>query len=276
MTALKHVVSAANPLYRTLLRLSRDGRARREQGLTVIDGVHLVEAYLASGGTPQHVIVAEGAGSRQEIAVLTRRLPVPPVMVADGLFASLTELKSPSGILAVIAIPAAQAAIAPSFCVLLEDIQDPGNLGSILRSSAAAGVSDVWLSTGCADAWSPKALRAAMGAHFSLRLHQPADLAQAALRSERVIALTPNADRPIFELDLTGTVALVFGNEGTGLSAALREVSTELATIPMPGHTESLNVAAAAAICLFEHVRQAAAARAQALEIEQVLMPKRV
>lgn len=275
--AIKYIASAANPFYRALLRLSRDGRERREQALTVIDGVHLIEACLMSGETPRHVVVAEGAWSRQEIAALMRRLPAPPIIVTDRLFASLTELKSPSGILAVIAIPDVQPPIAPGFGILLEDVQDPGNLGSILRSSAAAGVSDAWLSAGCADAWSPKVLRAAMGAHFSLRLHQSADLLRIALRCpHRVIGLTLRAARPIFQLNLTGPVALALGNEGSGLSARLSEAATELATIPMPGRAESLNVAAAAAIGLFERVRQMSVAGSQALEIEQVLMPNRL
>jgi TrmH family RNA methyltransferase len=181
---MKHIASAANPLYRFLLKLARSSRERRKQGLALIDGVHLLDAYLAHGGKPQHVLVADGTRSGQEIATVARRLPAPPVVLADALFESLTELESPSGILAAIAIPAPQPPLAPGCWLLLEDLQDPGNLGSILRSAAAAGASDTWLSRGCADAWSPKVLRAAMGAHFSLRLHDRADLANAALDAQ--------------------------------------------------------------------------------------------
>lgn len=280
---MKHIGSPANPLYRSWLKLARSSRERRKQGLALIDGVHLLDAYLAHGGKPEHVLIAESSQSRQEIAALVRRLPAPAVILADALFGSLTELESPSGILATIGIPGPQAPVAPGCWMLLEDIQDPGNLGSILRSAAAAGASDAWLSKGCADAWSPKVLRAAMGAHFSLQLHERADLANAALRcSGQVIALTSEGIRSIFELDLTGPVALALGNEGAGLSAHLREAATDCAAIPMPGRTESLNVAAAAAICLFERVRQIAAGarqatrRSQALDVEQVLTPKSV
>jgi len=260
VTSTKHIASAANPFYRTLLKLSRSGRERRKQAMTLLDGVHLVEAYLATGAKPLHAIVAESARLWPEIAAVLRQLPA-PIVLADGLFESVTDLASPSGLLAVIAIPGAESFAARGLWVLLEDLQDPGNVGSILRSCAAAGVSDVWLSPGCADCWSPKVLRAAMGAHFSLRLHERTDLVQAALRCQgRVVALAPDAMRPIFELDLSGPVALAFGNEGAGLSAALCEVATDRAVIPMPGRAESLNVAAAAAICLFERVRQTAAA----------------
>jgi TrmH family RNA methyltransferase len=255
---MKHIASPANPLYRSLLTLARSSRARRNEGLALIDGVHLLEAYLASGGRPRHVVVA--TEPREEVARVVRRLPAPPIVLTDRLFASLTELETPTGIIAEIPIPTPQPA-APRGCwLLLENIQDPGNLGSILRSAAAAGASDAWLSKGCADPWSPKVLRAAMGAHFSLHLHERADLPNAALRcAGQVIALTADGARSFFELDLTGPVALALGNEGAGLSVTLREAATERVKIPMPGPAESLNVAAAAAVCLFERVRQMAA-----------------
>jgi TrmH family RNA methyltransferase len=258
---VKHIASSANPLYRTLCKLARSSRERRKQALTLIDGVHLLDAYLRQRGTPQQVLVAR-TGSSSEITAVIERLPAPPVVLADALFESLTELRSPSGILAVIRIPSPQAPAPPGCWLLLEDIQDPGNLGSVLRSAAAAGASDAWLSQGCADVWSPKVLRAGMGAHFSLRLHDRADLANAALRcTGRVVALTADGARSIFELDLTGPTAFALGNEGAGLSGPLCEAATERAAIPMAGHTESLNVAAAAAICLFERVRQLGRAR---------------
>ena len=261
---MKHITSAANPLYRSLLKLARSSGERRNQELALIDGVHLLDAYLSRGGKPQQVLVAEIAGPGGEMAALIQRLPAPPIVLTDALFASLTELQSPSGILAAIRIPRPQPPVATGCWVLLEDIQDPGNLGSILRSAAAAGVSDAWLSKGCADAWSPKVLRGAMGAHFSLRIHNRAELANAALRcAGQVVALTADGLRSIFELDLSGPVAFALGNEGAGLSAPLREAATERAAIPMAGHTESLNVSAAAAICLFERVRQIASARAR-------------
>jgi TrmH family RNA methyltransferase len=261
---MKRIESAANPLYRALHKLAQSSRERRKQELTLIDGVHLLDAYLSVGGKPHQALIAQSAASDSAIATLIQRLPIPPIVLTDALFAALTELRSPSGILCAIPIPDPQPAAAPGCWILLEDIQDPGNLGSILRSAVAAGVGDAWLSQGCADAWSPKVLRAAMGAHFSLRLHPGADLAKAALACGGcVVALTVDGTRSIFELDLTGPVAFALGNEGAGLSAPLREAATDHAAVPMPGHAESLNVAAAAAICLFERVRQLAAVRSR-------------
>jgi TrmH family RNA methyltransferase len=261
---MKHIASAANPLYRALLKLARSSRERRKLRLALIDGVHLLDASLSHGGKPEHVIVAQGARSGAEVAGLVERLSTPPIVLADPLFESLTELQSPSGILATIRIPGPRPPATQGCWVLLEDIQDPGNLGSILRSAAAASVSDAWLSKGCADPWSPKVLRAGMGAHFALRIHDRIDLPGVALRrAGQVVALMSDGVRSIFELDLTGPVAFALGNEGAGLSSALRDAASEHAAIPMPGDAESLNVAAVGAICLFERVRQIASARAR-------------
>lgn len=261
---MKHITSAANALYRNLLKLSESSRERRKQRLTLIDGVHLLDAYLRHGGKLREVIVLESATERPEIVALTRRLAAPPVSLADRLFDELTELRSRSGILAAIQIPAQRTESANGLWLLLEDIQDPGNLGSILRTAEAAGVSDVWLSKGCADAWSPKVLRAAMGAHFGIGIHERSDLVKAALRrSGRVVAMLAGAPRSIYDIDLTGALSIALGNEGAGLSTALLEAATEHGAIPMRGHAESLNVAAAAAISLFECVRQLTANPAQ-------------
>ena len=146
------------------------------------------------------------------------------------------------------------------FCLLLEDVQDPGNVGSILRSAAAAGVAQVYTSAGCAFAWSPKVLRAGQGGHFHLDIFENVDLAAWArnFHGKTVAAVAGKGD-PLFDSDLRGPVAVAIGNEGGGLSAALRAAATRQVTIPMPGGFESLNAAAAAAICLFECVRQRAA-----------------
>jgi TrmH family RNA methyltransferase len=143
------------------------------------------------------------------------------------------------------------------FALLLEDIQDPGNLGSMLRSAAAAGCDAVFLSQGCADAWSPKVLRAAMGGHFVLRIYERQDLPDVAKAfSGTLLATSLQAIHSLYDCDLRGNVAFLIGNEGAGLSADLLNRATQKISIPMPGKVESLNAAAATAICLFEAVRQ--------------------
>lgn len=256
--ALKHITSPDNTFYKELIKLSTTSRQRSKSGLTLLDGAHLLDAYLASGKQPRHVIVTEAALNDHEIQALLAKIPgVALTQLDDALFAKLSELKSLSGILALIELP--QDSCVPQnslFCLLLEDIQDPGNLGSMLRSAAAAGCDAVYLSTGCADAWSPKVLRAAMGGHFVLNIQERADLlAVAAAFPRSLYAAALNARTSLYQSPLQGRVAFAIGNEGAGLSAALLKAASPI-TIPMPGKVESLNAAAAAAICLFEAVRQ--------------------
>ena len=161
-----------------------------------------------------------------------------------------------TGILALYDIPAIRPKHSYTFGVLLEHIQDPGNLGSVLRTVCAAGAEAVFLSKECADAWSPKTLRAAMGAHFQIDIHENADLQQSARLFPTIIATSLEAKQSLYDLDLTGHLAFIFGNEGSGISNELLMMANQQITIPMPGHAESLNVAAASAICAFERVRQ--------------------
>ena len=140
---------------------------------------------------------------------------------------------------------------------MLDAIQEPGNLGTLLRTAAAAGIRDVLLGEGCAQAWSPKVLRAGMGAHLALAIHEQAPLARmlAGFAGE-IAAPAPEAPESLFELDLRQPVAWLFGNEGAGLSPEVAALATREVCIPMADRTESLNVSAAAAVCLFEQVRQ--------------------
>lgn len=257
--SVKHISSRDNPFFKELLKLAGSARQRHKAGQTLLDGVHLVQACLASDHLPQHLLFTSAALQDSEVAALLRQAAgVPRTQLDDHLFAELSELKTPSGLLALIALPA--TALLPeqnSFCLLLEDIQDPGNLGSMLRSAAAAGCDAVYLSKGCADAWSPKVLRAGMGGHFALGIHEHADLlAVAAAFRGQVYATAPDAGIVLYSSDLRGKLAFAFGNEGAGLSASLLSVIKRHIAIPMPGHVESLNVSAAAAVCLFEAVRQ--------------------
>jgi TrmH family RNA methyltransferase len=257
---MKHITSRDNPLFKELKKLAASSRARREAGQTLLDGAHLVQAYLASGSKPRQVLITQGALGDPEIAALLDDLTgTPLIQLSDALFGELSELKTVSGILALIDVPEAVALPVHSrFCLLLEDIQDPGNLGSMLRTAAAAGCDAAYLSQGCADAWSPKVLRAGMGGHFALSIHEGADLSAVATDfSGTVYAAALGVSRSLYSRNLQEAVAFAIGNEGAGLSAGLLR-HCEPVTIPMPGRVESLNAAAAAAVCLFEAVRQRA------------------
>lgn len=260
MTPPVRISSPDNPLYRLARKLVGSARERRKSQRTVLDGWHLLEAYRQAHGAPEKVLLAERAAQGTEARRLLKDIDPRQVAVFDDrLFDQLAPVEAPSGVLSLIAIPA-PAGQAPVFCLLLEDIQDPGNLGSILRSAAAAGADSVYLSKGCAEAWSPKALRGGMGAQFRLALHEHADLvATARSFPGQVVATSLDASDSLYALDLTGPTAFVFGNEGAGLSDDLLAAASHRIRIPMPGAMESLNAAAAVAICLFERVRQGSA-----------------
>jgi len=256
---MKHISSRDNPFFKELLKLSGSSRHRKKIGQTLLDGVHLVQSYLDSGGTPQHLILTEAALQDVEIAALLKNLSgVAVTRLDDKLFAEISELKTPSGIIAPITEPTPSVSLGQSqFCLLLEDIQDPGNLGSMLRSAAAAGCDAVFLSRGCTDAWSPKVLRAGMGGHFVMSIHESADLLEVAKLFEgKLLSTSLNAKTSLYEYDLCGKLAFAFGNEGAGLSESLLAATRHHITIPMPGRVESLNAAAATAVCLFEAARQ--------------------
>lgn len=257
------ITSRDNPLFKSLAALARSAREGVHAGQVLLDGAHLVAAYLEHVGVPQRMVVSASALGRPEIArLLADSGAKEPAVLSDALFKRISQVATPQGILAVARKPALPPAGDREFCVALEDIQDPGNLGSILRSAAAAGARHVLLSKGCAQAWSPKVTRAAMGAHFLLAIHERVDLAAFLRRYRgRVVAAGGHGARSVFAADLTGNIALLFGNEGAGLSRTLLVAADEVVAIPMPGGTESLNVGAAAAVCLFERVRQSGAMR---------------
>jgi RNA methyltransferase, TrmH family len=258
---MKAIQSRDNPFFKELAKLSGSARQRSKTNQTLLDGAHLLKAYLDSGNQPRHILLnAKALYDGEIVSLLGRMIEVPVTQLDDKLFAELSELKTPTGILVLIDIPQPDAAIADSrFSLLLEDIQDPGNLGSMLRSAAAAGCDAVFLSTGCADAWSPKVLRAAMGGHFALRIYERQDLAGVAKAfTSTLLAASLQATRSLYDCDLRRNVAFLIGNEGAGLSVELLKLARHKISIPMPGKTESLNAAAAAAVCLFEAVRQRA------------------
>lgn len=257
---MRRINSRENPHYRALKRLSESGRERRKSGRLLLDGMHLIEAYGRHCGAPEEILLSDSGAGRPEIAGYLAGLPAGSRMTSlpDTLFADLALVDTPSGIMAVAPWPKPARAINHATdTVVLDGIQDPGNVGSILRSAAAAGFRQILLSVDCAQVWSPKTLRAAMGAHFELDIHEGCDLPGflGAYRGHAV-ATALAASTSLYAASLEGPLAWVFGSEGQGVrSPALAATRLQL-RIPMPGATESLNVAAAAAICLFETVRR--------------------
>ncbi|HXE38357.1 MAG TPA: RNA methyltransferase [Azonexus sp.] len=253
---MKLIQSRDNPFFKSLKRLAESGRERRKTGKTLLDGIHLVEAYEAAVGPVETLIVGQSALDTGEVAGFVDGREM--VILADSLLRDLGLVDTPSGLLAVVAMPTATTAVdLQKDAILLDGVQDPGNVGTLLRTAAAAGVKQVLLSPGCAAAWSPKVLRAGQGAHFVLAIHEEADLAafMADYRGTTAVTCLDGATS-LFAAKLESPLAWVFGAEGQGVSADLIAAAGLRIKIPMPGAVESLNVAAAAAVCLFEVVRR--------------------
>lgn len=248
------IASRDNPRVRRWRGLTRDTRERRKARRAIIEGENLIAAFLQSGNTVESLMLAKSAASRPEFVELARKSGQSPTVLADTVFRSIVDIETPAGIAAEIAIPPVTAVLKSArACVFLDAIQDAGNVGAILRSAAAFGIPRAVLGKGCADAWSPKVLRAAAGAHFSMGVAEDADLAAAIDDfGGKMVCTVPRGGVAIFNADLSGRIGWLLGAEGQGVSEALAARASLKISIPMQGGTESLNVAAAAAICFYQ------------------------
>jgi TrmH family RNA methyltransferase len=251
------LTSRDNPRIKRWTKLAQDARYRRAEKRALVEGPHLLAAALQHGHRPVALLATEEGIADEEISRLIGESGLRPTIVAASLFRRIVDAENPPGVAAEIAIPEPDKKDALQ-TVFLEGVQDPSNVGAIVRSAAAFGVGRVVLDRGCADPWSPKALRAGMGGHFSLALQHVEKLATEMTGFKgKLICTVPTGAVPIQEADLTGNLGWVFGGEGKGLSEeSVRRAALRI-TIPMAAGTESLNVAAAAAICLYEAFKTA-------------------
>ncbi len=266
---VQRIESASNPRLRELIALVESSRERRRHGRSVLEGRKLIEAYLAQT-TPaardglRALFLTDAALERSDTAALARRVGARVILVPERLLRRASRLDEPDGSMAIVDTPSPSL---PSSLdedvVYLDRLQDPGNLGTILRTCAAAGVRRVITAPGTVFCWSPKVLRASMGAHFSLAIHEgvgPQELwahapAGVAVRAT-VVGGVAGASVSLFDADLTAPGIWLFGAEGQGLQDALLADRVVALRIPQAEGVESLNVAAAAAVCLFEQRRQ--------------------
>ncbi|HMO48337.1 MAG TPA: RNA methyltransferase [Rubrivivax sp.] len=245
-----------NPSLAMVRRALRDpGAYRREGALLWLEGEHLLAACVARGWPLQQVLIAESAWPQprlQQLARHARRV----LLLSDALHRELSSLPSPAPIGALIERPSAAPLRADASALLLDRVQDAGNVGSMLRSAAALGVTQVAALKGTAALWSPKVLRAGMGAHFALQLHE--GLQPEALQPLRQpwLATSPHAPALLHASVLPQPCVWIFGHEGQGVAPELMARCTLTLRIAQPGGEESLNVAAAAAICLYEAARR--------------------
>lgn len=250
-----YITSRENQRFKALRSLVEDPR---RTGCALLDGIHLVRTCFERGISVKQVLVSESGQNNAEIAALLKTaVDADCLILRDGLFRDISGVGTPTGIAAVIDIPSVPTEELSGDAVLLDAVQDAGNVGTIMRTAAAAGVQHLLLGTGCAGAWTSRVLRAGQGAHFSLSIREQVDLgAVLAAWSGRSIATVACGGANLYELDLTEPAIWVVGNEGAGLSPALIAATKVRATIPLTSGVESLNVAAATAVCLFEARRQ--------------------
>ena len=267
---LKTITSRDNPIVKRFAALSRSAPARKRDGMCLLEGEHLAQSYVQRIGELELIAIRDegesvGLSSSQQALVANSR---EAVRVAPSLFDSLSTLVSPSGVLAIAVVPASPTLVTAGFVLALDEVQDPGNVGTLIRSAAAAGVQQVWLSSGCAFAWGVKTLRAAQGAHFHTSVIEGANLpaALAAFNGRRWATLPRDIgavkSASLFDVKFGNDNALVLSNEGHGLSNAILPALTGGLRIPMAAEVESLNVATAGAVVLFSIAASSVAGRA--------------
>jgi TrmH family RNA methyltransferase len=255
---MKHIASRENPLIKSLQRVAT-GAGRRESQV-LLDGVHLCQAWLSHYGAPVRALFDVARLDRPEIARLADALPKEVcVSLETRLLRALASVESDQGVAFLVRPPQPELPEQiDECCVLLDRVQDPGNVGTLIRTCAAVGIPRILLSEGCAAAWSPKVLRSAQGAHFAVALHERVALDQVLSRLAVPLVATALQDSiSLYDANLPPRCAWIFGHEGQGVAPALLHTADLRVRIPHDTHAvESLNVAVAAAICLFEQRRR--------------------
>ncbi len=258
---MKSISSDANAYFRRWLRISSSPRAVRASGLTLAEGIHLAQSAIAAQMPIDALVLRKGIDTKPLEAVLAQLPQVPAFELSAALYDRIAPVELGAGLLLVLPIPVEppQQRCA-SDLVYLDGVQDPGNVGAIIRTAAAAGIGRVMASPGTAALWAPKVLRAAMGAHFRLHLHERvnADALERWLAGTWVAAVAHDAPS-LWQQDLgASAVGWVFGAEGSGPSQQAMAACKLRVRIPANSAVESLNVGAAAAVCLFERARRQA------------------
>ncbi|QCP80844.1 RNA methyltransferase [Alcaligenes faecalis] len=257
---MRLIESKDNALFKRVQRLAHDKR-ELDGGdqLIWLEGIHLCQMWLERRGLPE-LAVFEMDRHSDELLELARFLPGHSSVTFNAtLMNAVSQVGQGQGIGFIVRVPRGQTWTAPTKrAILLDQVQDPGNVGTVLRTAVAVGLEAVYLTPGCASVWSQKVLRSAQGAHFSIQIHEQVDgvalLEQAAL-PVLVTSLGPNT-QDLYESSLPDQGIWVFGNEGQGVCPALLAKANQRLFIPQAPGVESLNVAIATALCLYEQRRQ--------------------
>ncbi len=258
---MKAISSDANPAFRAWLRLATHPRESRRQRRALAEGLHLAQAALEAQVAVEAVLLRRGARSA-EVGVFAEAAlarGAEGFELAAALYDRLSPAEHGAGLMLLVGVPTYPPPVGARHDLLyLDGVQDPGNVGTLLRTAAAAGIREVLTGPTTAALWAAKTLRAGQGAHFRLRLHEGvAPEALPAMLAGPWLGADARDGEPLWAAPLqSGPLGWVFGAEGAGLSPAARQVCARCVWIPIDSAVESLNVAAAAAVCLFERRRR--------------------
>jgi TrmH family RNA methyltransferase len=258
MVEPRRITARDNPLLARLRRLGGDPGAYRRLGEVWIEGEHLCEAFVGRAGRPAQAVIGAMAWDVPRLRALASRADAVAI-VEDALLPSISTLESAAPLGFVIRWPGMGRIRPGAPSIVLDRLQDAGNVGTVLRSAAAFGFTQVIALKGTAALWSPKVLRAGMGAHFGLALVEALEPDALQALDVPMLATSSHAAAAIDATRLPWPCAWVVGHEGQGVSSALAQRCEQTLRIPQPGGEESLNVAAAAAVCCYESARQRAA-----------------
>lgn len=251
------ITSRQNPRFKALSKLIASARDLRAEGLCVLEGDHLISQFVETGSPLQTLIVSQEALADVKHVKTDEIVVIPAAQM--GAFSELISPKMMVGLAKIPLCPAIPPAqLAPFSVLALDRIQDPSNVGALLRTAAALGVREAWLSPGCAYAWSQKTLRASQGAQCKLVVREELNLEEALAKFSGQVCVTTLTQSTALQATTFGNarMAMVVGNEGAGVSDSLLALATTRIHIPMHSGVESLNVGAAAAIVLYEWQRQ--------------------
>ncbi|SEL56522.1 RNA methyltransferase, TrmH family [Roseateles sp. YR242] len=251
------ITARDNAQLQRLRKLAQDATAYRKMGGVWLEGDHLARAALQRGLRPALALITDVAGQDDALHALADQA-AKVLVVSPALFKTVSGLESPAQIGFDLQLPPAMRMDAKADSVVLDRLQDAGNVGTILRSAAAMGFRQVLAMKGTAALWSPKVLRAGMGAHFGLRLFEGLSVSDLDALQVPLLATSSHTDVMLHEAALPSPCAWVMGHEGQGVDEALMARCAMQIGIPQPGGEESLNVASAASICLYESARQRA------------------
>lgn len=255
------ITSNQNSLIKEIQLVQKKKKERIKQEVFIVEGLRAVEEIPKDWHVKKYV-VAESFEAVANNIIKNSNAPV--FYVIDEIFKNITDTKTPQGILAVVSFPKHSIeevlSIDKGFFIIGDEIQDPGNLGTLIRTAHGAGADGVFLSEGCVDIYNPKTIRATMGSIFHIPTFTNIDIEWLVRELYRtncnIYATALETNKTLYDYDYTQKTAIIIGNEANGIRQKTKDVVNDFIKIPMPGGSESLNASIAAGICMFEVVRQ--------------------